>query len=96
MIKRFQWSYEWLPYNILILHEKINHKWVFFVINEWMIISHMVLMKSLVHNCFHHKTSMTKDKNLETCKCHLYDYEVIIVWNDACGWKRTPSNVVAA
>jgi hypothetical protein len=50
-----------------------------------MIISHMVLMKSLVHNCFHHKTSMTKDKNMETSNCHLYDYKMTIVLNDVGG-----------
>ncbi len=59
-----------------------------------MIISHMVLMKSLVHNCFHNKTSMTKDKNMETSKCHLYDYKMTIVLNDVGGWKWEPSNVV--
>jgi hypothetical protein len=61
-----------------------------------MIISFMVLMKSLMHNCFHHKTSVTKDKKMQTSNCHLYDYKMIIVLNDVGGWKQTPSNVVVA
>jgi hypothetical protein len=59
-----------------------------------MIISHMVLMKSLIHNYFHHKMSMTKEKYMETSKCHLYDYKMTIVFNDVGGWKPTPSNVI--
>ncbi len=37
---------------------------------------------------------MAKDKNMETSKCHLYDYKMTIVLNDVGGWKWAPSNVV--
>jgi len=50
-----------------------------------MIISHMIVMKSLVHNLFHHKTSMTKGKKMWTSNCHLYDYKMAIVLNDVGG-----------
>jgi hypothetical protein len=61
-----------------------------------MIISHMILMKSLVHNIFHHKTSVSKEKIMWTSNCHLYDYKMAIVLSDVGGWKWAPWNVVVA
>jgi hypothetical protein len=31
---------------------------------------------------FHHKTSMTNDKKMQTSNCHLYDYKMTIVLNN--------------
>jgi hypothetical protein len=61
-----------------------------------MIISHMILMKSLVHNIFHHKTSVSKEKIMWTSNCPLYDYKMAIVLSDVGGWKWAPWNVVVA
>jgi len=32
--------------------------------------------------CFHHKTSMTKDKKMRISNCHLYDYKMTMVLHD--------------
>jgi hypothetical protein len=43
-----------------------------------MIILHIVIMKSLVHIFFILKTSMTKDRMMQTSSCHWYDYKMTI------------------